>query len=603
MRLFQKWFIRNSSVQNKFLFSTWFLILIPLGLFGIITFQVSKQSIEYQVNQLNLKTLGQISEKTDMLLDDIISISNSFYLNSAVTGGFTSKYAPGSFEEAQIRSTFDQLLANSIYSFGSLKFDVVLLGLNGLELSTGNTSLPDSKTLLQNIMQQDWYQKAINVKGKILWITEPIPGLSKEGDRSVYAVRVSNRFFSWEPIGLVMIRIDVNALKGLYASSLNKNQEIMLMDNGKVISSGNSKFAAAVFKNRAYYNKINDYDSGYFVDKEAGSDQLVSFQTIGKTGWKLVSFTPKSTVLASINQIQTIVIIAFAAVVLLSFAASYIMARRLAIPIKRLYKDIGRVEEGNLSVKSPVYSHDEIGLLTEKFNEMVVKLSELMEDVTREQQQKRQAELQTLQSQINPHFMYNTLASIRFMLYTREPETVDSVIVALVKLLKQSVSRQDELIPVEEELDIVKNYLYIQQIRQGDKLNVHFDIENRILAYQTIKLILQPLVENAIFHGLEPKHGQGTLVIRGYESGKDLVFEVADDGVGLNPEMLGSILTQKTAADGITSHNGGFRNVHERIQLHFGAQYGLTFESAEGKGTKVFVRIPAFYAWKEVRRI
>lgn len=600
--MFRKWFIRNSSVQNKFLLSTLCLIIIPLGLFGIISFQVSKQSIESQVSQLNLRILGQISEKADMLLDDVISLSNTFYLNKEVNYGFTAPISPNSYEEVQIRSEFDRLLTSSIYSFANLKPDITLLGLNGLTLSTNSL---DTKPSIQIMEQQDWYHAATEAKGQILWITEPIPGLATKGhdDRSVYAVRSSNRFESWAPIGLVIIRIDESTLKNLYAGSLDENQEIIIVNDGKIISSNNPDLASEDLKTRAYYEKIDQYESGFFVDHEMGTDQLIAFQTIGKTGWKLVSYTPTRTVLANINKIQTVVIVVFAIVVLLSFAASYYMARRLAIPIKRLSKDFGRVEAGDLTVRSPVYSEDEIGLLTQKFNQMVEKLKASMEDVKREQQNKRRAEIQTLQSQINPHFLYNTLASIRFMLYKHKQETVDSVIVALVRLLKQSISKEDEWIPVEEELDILKNYLYIQQIRQGDMLEVQYEIKEDILAYRTIKLILQPLVENAIFHGIEPKRGQGTIVIKGYLQDRDILFEVIDDGVGMEQSAVPPLPEEGANGQTALSHGGGLLNVHERIQLHFGRQYGVTLESAVNAGTKVTLRIPAFYKREDIQQL
>lgn len=594
--MFKKWFVHKSSIQNKFLLSTLVLIIIPLGVFGMVSFQVSKNSIESQVNQSNLKTLGQISEKTDMLLDDIISVSNTFYLNAQVSHGFTAEFAPNSYEEAVLRSTFNELLTNSIYSFGSLKYNVTLLGLNGLKLSTNPQFVNAS---LAEIVEEEWYKQASEARGRILWITEPIPGLEPAGagNNSFYAVRVSNRFENGAPTGIVIISVEEETLAALYAGSLDEKQEIVVVDGkGTVLSAKHQDLQQALLQERPYYGKISQYDSGYFIGRELDEEQLISFQTVEKTGWKLVSYTPTRSVLASINRVQTIVLIVFAIVVLLSFAASYVMARRLAVPIKRLYRDFGRVEEGDLSVSSPVESEDEIGLLTGKFNRMVQRLHELLEDVKREQQQKRRAELTALQSQINPHFLYNTLASIRFMLYKHNPETVDSVIVALVRLLKQTLSKEDELIPLEEELQILRNYLHIQQVRQGNKLELAYEIDDAILDYKTIKLILQPLVENAVFHGLEASSRTGRIAVRGYLESGDVVLEVEDNGVGMELEADGKHIRGIMDADGDPlSHGGGCRNVHERLQLHFGAGYGLTLLSQPGEGTLARIRIPALY--------
>ncbi|BFT70913.1 sensor histidine kinase [Paenibacillus sp. P36] len=599
--MLSKWFIHRSSIQNKFLISTICLILVPLGIFGFITLQISKSSIESQVSQSNLKTLGQIAEKTDMLLDDVIAVSNTFYLNDEINHAFTTEIMENSYEEAHLRAAFDRLLTNSIYSFGKLQYHVTLLGLNGLEQSTN----PLYKNIrMRDIVNEPWFKMAAEAKGRILWITEPIPGLmpTEDGGRSTFhAVRISNRFETGAPTGLVMISVNATTIRSLYESALDEQREIVIIgDDGRVISSqANGKIQSNV-KDRSYYWKIQQYESGYFIDRENDTEQLISFQTIGKTGWKLVSYTPTKVVLSSLNQIQFIVSIVFMIVVLLSIGASYVIAKRLAIPIKRLYRDFTRVETGDLSVRTPIHQDDEIGLLTRKFNQMVARLNELMQGITVEQQQKRHAELQALQSQINPHFLYNTLTSIRFMLHKHSSDKVDSVIVALVKLLKQSISKHDELIPIEEEISMLRNYMYIQQIRQGDKLEVHYDLDDDIMPFKTIKLILQPLVENAIFHGLEPKLGKRTLWITGKLHEGDIQFEIRDDGVGMESTGKAGVFLDEHSGEGQAAHRGGLRNVHERIQLYYGAKYGLAVESEPGLGTKVLVLIPAWYKWKEM---
>jgi two-component system sensor histidine kinase YesM len=587
-------YIRRSSIQNKFLIMILFLVIIPLGVFGIISLQISKNSIQSQVSQSNLKTLGQIAEKADMLLDEIITLSNTFYLNEEVNHGFTTLFTPDSYEEAMLHSSFERLLANSIYSFGQLKYDVTLIGSNGLQLSSHSHN---QNIEVSDIFTEQWYWDAAGANGRILWITEAIPGIIpiQNGISPFYAVRVSNRFENGAPTGIVIISVNEATMKNLYAGAMDDNQKIVIMnDAGSIVSSMDDAMTDVSLVQRSYYSKVSNYESGYFIDRESGEEQLISFQTIEKTGWKLVSYTPTRTVLRSINHVQTMNSIVFILVVLFSILTSYAIARRMAIPIKRLYNSFGRVEMGDLTVRASFRSDDEVGMLARKFNHMVERLQTLMVDITMEQQQKRHAELQALQSQINPHFLYNTLASIRFMLYKHDKETVDSVIVALVRLLKQSISKQDELIPIEEEIDILRNYLYIQQIRQGDKLEVFYDVHEDIHPFKTIKLILQPLVENAIFYGIEPKQGKGTIWIKGKLEDGDIVFEVTDNGIGMKAEVEEWIKSGSNKEGGF-SHGGGYRNVHERIQLHYGLKYGLTIHSQSGAGTRIQIRIPAIY--------
>ncbi|MDR6879878.1 sensor histidine kinase [Bacillus sp. 3255] len=599
-----KWFVPKSSVQNKFLLSAFLLIIVPLGLFGAISLEVSKDSIAEQVSRSNLKTLGQIADKTDRLLDDIIAISNQFFLSAEVNHAFTSAYQPNSYEDAMQRAAFEKLLSNSIYSFNRIRFQVRLVGFNGLRLPANPmmTAMP-----VQRLTEKAWYRAAVEGQGQIIWVTTPMPEITGDSGAgsgtAFYGVRISKRFESGAPIGIVAISVDESTLNDLYSSAMDKSQEIVIVDaEGAVLSSSHKNEVHRPLTDRTYYNKIRQFDSGYFIAEEGGARQLVSFQTIGKTDWKLVSYTPVSTVLSSLNRLQTIVILVFGIVVLLAYAASYMMARRLAVPIKRLYNDFGRVELGDLSVRSQVVSDDEIGHLTRKFNRMIDRLQELLMNIQVEQERKRHAELQALQSQINPHFLYNTLASIRFMLVKHTPEMIDSVIVALVKLLKQSISKQDELIPIQEELSMVRNYVYIQQVRQGDRLEIRYQLDEEIYAFVTIKLILQPIIENAIFHGLENKlSGSKRLEIIGLMEGQDILFQVTDNGNGMeNGEFF---FSSGGDQEGKLVHRGGFHNVNERIQLYFGPQYGLSIESRVGIGTTVTVRIPAIHKWEEVRSI
>ncbi|MFS0724938.1 cache domain-containing sensor histidine kinase [Paenibacillus sp. 1P07SE] len=599
--MFKRYFIRGSSIQTKFLMATLFVVIVPLGIFGVMALQVSKQVIQTQVSQSHLKILGQIAEKTDMVLDDIVSVSNTFYLNPRVINGLTTAYTPGTYDEAMLRATFEELLRNAIYSFHNLRYDVTLLGHNGLQLST-DTEL--GKVDMALLRQESWYGDAAAAHGRILWVADSGPALSRAhpSDSPFYAMRVSTRFENGAPAGVVMIGVEEGMIMDLYAGSVDENQQIIIVDDqGSTISAMDSRFGQAPIRNRDYYAKIRDYDSGYFIDDESGQAQLIAFQTIDRTGWKLVSYTPLRSVLGHLDRAQAIVVSMLLAAMVISVVASYFIARRLAIPIKRLAYSFGRLETGDMSVRTVPRGNDEISLLSRRFNQMVERLDSLMKEYQTEQRRKRHAEMQALQSQINPHFLYNTLASIRFMLYKRDKEAIDSVIVALVRLLKQTLSRQDELIPIEEEWQILHNYLYIQQTRQGDRLQVRYDVDERVFHYSTLRFVMQPLVENAIFHGLERKRGTGTLLIKGYMDEGDVVFEVIDDGVGMSETALQRLREGHNKHSELT-HGGGYSNVQERIRLYFGPRYGLSITSAEETGTRVVLRVPALHKWEEGAR-
>lgn len=594
--MWKRWFLGKGSIQTKLLVSYVLLIIVPLGSFNLLSNYFSSKSVEEQVSQNHLKTLMQINEKIEMVMDNIIAISNIYYLNEDVRLALVEPYVSKSFEEAQRLRALNQLYANYTYAFGQLKYRVNIVGRNGFEYHSDD-SQPKYEAELWR--QTAWYPEAVRKNGSIVWISGPsteMP-LRTKGRHEFSAVRLMKRFETDRELGLLILSIDEKEIQRFYESAEIGQQRIEIVDGqGNIISSRDKTRLFENIKGSAIFEKALTAKSGYYIEEVDQKRTLVTITTVEKTGWIIISYTPLSQLLENMNQLKIIQKLLFVVLIILAVFASYIVARKLAVPIRMLYYDISRVEMGDLSVRSKVKGNDEIGSLAAKFNAMVIRIGDLMSNVIYEQQKKRDAELVALQSQINPHFLYNTLASIRFMLAKHDPEKVDAVIVALVKLLKMTLTRHDEFITVRQEIDILKQYVYIQQARQGAGLEVFFEVEDSMLNCLTIKLLLQPIVENAIFHGIEPKGSQGVLFIRGEQRGTDIVFEISDDGIGFANSM--HILNTTSALHG---KGIGLRNVHNRIKLYFGEDYGLEVHSEVGVGTTVRIRMPAIYEEEEVR--
>ena len=214
-----------------------------------------------------------------------------------------------------------------------------------------------------------------------------------------------------------------------------------------------------------------------------------------------------------------------------------------------------------------------------------------MAENVREQKQKRKSELQALQAQINPHFLYNTLDSIIWMAESGKNEEVVQMTSALAKLLHQSISNEDEIVTVEREIEYTRNYLAIQKLRYRDQLEYIIDIDEEVLHRKIVKLVIQPLVENALYHGIKNKRGKGKITVRGYEKEDHIYLEVADNGIGMDEEELGQ-LQEKLKGETPNDRGFGLGNVNERIQLNYGPEYGITFRSCKGEGTTATVCIP-----------
>ena len=270
-----------------------------------------------------------------------------------------------------------------------------------------------------------------------------------------------------------------------------------------------------------------------------------------------------------------------------------IFTRSIVMPIQKLKRLMKKAQEGDLTVSFNTKYSDEIGELGSSFNTMVKEINNLINLVQIEEKNKRIAEMNVLQAQIKPHFMYNTLDTIRWMAEEHNEEDIVEIIEAFTNLLRISLSKGKEIISVKEELNHVQSYLTIQKIRYEDKLDYEIDFDENIFNYKLIKLILQPLVENAIYHGIKEKRGNGKILITGKIEGNLLCFTVIDNGKGIEEELLNKINRMLTnSSEKETEVGYGIFNVNERIRLTYGEEYGLTYKSINGEGTIVELRHP-----------
>jgi two-component system sensor histidine kinase YesM len=317
----------------------------------------------------------------------------------------------------------------------------------------------------------------------------------------------------------------------------------------------------------------------------------ITYKQIPTTGWVIVAVTPYSEIIADIINIRNSIILIGAICLLITFFFSLLISSAITRPISRLEKRMEAAEHGNLDVVAENYPTDEVGLLSMKMDSMLTKIKGLMHEVVIEQEAKRKSEMKALQAQINPHFLYNTLDSIVWMAETNNSEVV-AMTEALARLFRITLSRGEDQITLEQELEHVRNYLIIQSIRYVNKFDYQIEADENLLQFKVLKLILQPLVENSIYHGIKNKRQKGHIGIIAHAIDGRLLIEVSDDGIGMSPEKAASLLSTMVNNGKDRLSGIGVRNVHERIQLYYGPEYGLQFESSPGLGTTVRIWLP-----------
>ena len=373
--------------------------------------------------------------------------------------------------------------------------------------------------------------------------------------------------------------------KGGYLYLIDDSGEIIYHPRQQLINSGitqeNNLEAAS-------------YSDGTHSEKFQHQLRQVTVKTAGYTGWKLVAVMPVEGVMDNYGQL----LLFFLFVVLFSIFLLVFVNLRLSEwitrPVKKLDDAVRQLEAGAEEADVEVRGPHEIEHLAHSIRSMVSTMRHLMDDIIQQEQQKRRSELDVLQAQINPHFLYNTLDSVVWMTENNRTQDAVLMITSLARFFRISLSRGSNIIPVADELEHVRHYLIIQKMRYKNKFSANFIVEDGVEKLYTIKLIQQPILENAIYHGMAYADGDGEITIHAFREGDDVLIDVTDNGPGMPEEVVEHLLEPGASKGGTKGGSGiGLQNVHRRIQLTFGADYGLTITSEPDAGTTVRTRIPA----------
>jgi two-component system sensor histidine kinase YesM len=392
--------------------------------------------------------------------------------------------------------------------------------------------------------------------------------------------------------GILLVDMNFSGIEQLFTKvNTNTSGYVYLIDgNGEIIYHPKQNLinSSLLHENNTVAAK---YEDGTHEENFEEENRMVTVRTVGYTGWKIVNVTPTDEFYLSYNQMQLFTAMIITLTIFLIFFANLFVSYLIGNPIKKLDDSVKDLEYGKLNLSIYIGGSYEIQHLGRTITSVVMQMHKLMDEIVLEQEKKRKSEFDSLQAQINPHFLYNTLDSIVWMVESeRYPEAI-SMVTALANLFRISLSKGKNIITIREEIEHAQNYLYIQKIRYKNRFQIIFDISPEIYECSTIKLIVQPLLENAIYHGVEYMDGEGEITVKGYLKNEEVYIDVTDNGLGIPEESVDFILTDENRihkkGSGI-----GLSNVHQRIQLYFGMEYGLELESVLDEGTTVHIHLP-----------
>ena len=536
----------------------------------IYSYEITKQlgrNIEDYVNHM---------KKVSWVLCQDESIQN--ILRKKIDTPFVAKNT--SLEQFKINAN----MANDIES-------IMIFGKNGTTLV--DDSLYKVKDYI-NIKEMDWYVNAMNNPGKLVLSPSHIQNYIEDNEKWVFSVSsaIVDRE-TQEVLGVMLVDMSYKKLADIcnqitlgnrgYVYIISKNKDIIYHPQQQLIYSG-LKIEDLI--------SVERQGEGSFVEMETKS-RLITVHTLKDIGWTVVGVSYLDELLTSKNSITITVIIISILCVLIALVLSQQISQEISKPISELEDIMAKVEKGELDADIAINTNTkEIQNLSRSFQTMLLEIKVLLGRIKDNEKMLRKSELKILQAQINPHFLYNALDTIIWLAEREEHRKVVNMTAALARYFRLSLSKGVEVIPIFSEIEHVKYYLLIQKIRYENKMTYSIEVNPEIYEYTTVKIILQPLVENALYHGIKDLEEGGHIKISGRKQGDNIVLTVEDNGKGMTKEQLENILNRPISSS-MTSGGVAIKNVHERLQVYFGKNYGLKYESILGEWTKVHVIIPA----------
>lgn len=580
-KVFRK--LKNGSLKKQLIIGIITIIITVLMVLSITNYYIAYKGILKVSSSYNQQLVEQLCKNVDIYCDEIVRKIDSLGNDPNI------KYY-GNYFNTVPSNTSNEVIKDTLFQSVIDRVDIddinILYNQQNIVSMFG---LYDYDTLIEIA---DYYQaKDIYLTAKIVPIitTNKYGGHSISLIKSVYAPdEINNRSY------FIVAHIDI------------KNIETILKDID--LGDGSGAFLVDIKGEQSnIFNKFNQVEQNIIQEAKQykntaarseirtilGKDYLISNNPLSYAGLNIIVYNPVSNLTQASKSIKNVSIILITIGIFITLALTMLITNLFTKPITQLVNHMSHISSGNLKPISTKNNTIEAKILYENFNEMMLRIEQLMLDIDEKNKLKRKAELYALQAQINPHFLYNTLDSINAMAILNGSKDIMHMTVALARLLRLSISTEYEFVKISDEIKHAKYYLEIQKIRYADRFEVKFEVENNVLEYEVLKLILQPLIENALYHGIELKPGKGIITIKAYEEEDAIVIEVLDNGLGISKDEVLEV-TQKLKENRLfgKSESVGLYNVNSRIKLHYGQKYSLKLESEKGIGTKVKIMIP-----------
>lgn len=574
------------SIRQKIMISFLFVSAVPLLCSGIAQYIYTSATYPRQLEASMYETLKQANKNITYELNALARDRNLLLLNTELIRELDFE---GQLSEQELIHKITRV--DSLLNYANDTINSLYDSQKSVTAYVDWPSIPNAEAyfntpLLSTVskLPQDFLENAAQAGQQPYW--RGLHTLPNRLDGEFISILNPIVNFDYHTIGYIEINLDVRELGKLFNDiTFSENAALFLLDSqNQIIETTDRALAQSDFLTHAIAKM--EAEPGAHLHKCDGYSVIV--RTNELSGFRLVAAVPAKALSHQVNASIFVTFVILFGCVALSLALSFPVSYSLYSPIVTLSTAMKNARDNNYKTTLSTDRTDEIGTLYHSFHEMEGEIRTLIGTVYRSEIERKEAELNLLQANINPHFLYNTLDTINWLAVLNKQNDIALMARSLADIFRYSLSRGKSVIPVRDELKLVENYVSIQTIRLGGKVTVHYEIDPSVYQYETLKILLQPLVENAFLHGSKQLARPLSITIRAWTEEGNLLFSVADNGPGTDIAKLNEIIHSEHPDKGY-----GIRNVNKRIQLYYGAQYGLRYTSTPGGGLTAVLRIKA----------
>ncbi|MBD0380880.1 sensor histidine kinase [Paenibacillus sp. WST5] len=598
------------SIKYK-IFILFYLMIVIISLtLGYYSYQTSSKQIVNKVSSTNLGVIKEVDSNITALQKNIADWVTVFSLASVVQEGLIRHVSESRELESTLYSGPTASIMNQMLV--TRNFDFLALYGRGqqpvFQEASDDSSGPGS---FANIQKSAVYDRTLALNGASYWF--PLNDdnnvfLQNNRNEKIGMSRIIRSVSDGSMIGFIFVGINLDTIRNKHLKHLyDQDHGILIMDvNGNPLLKAGKDFYRSGEEAAAFADIRRSTSPGSMILNEQGEELLITYSGMNENGWQTMYAVPLSLLTKELSSIKVFVLVLIVVCLLLSIPFMMILTSLLTSPIRVLLRSMKRFQNGHFDERVDIKYKDEIGELSRGYNSMVVNIESLVNDVYVLQLKEKEAELKALQSQINPHFLYNMLDTIFWEAEAAGQSRISEMIVNLSRLFRLSLNRGKSFTSVKKEKELIELYLVLQKMRFKDLLNYRIDIPEEMESYVMLKLILQPFIENALIHGIERKRGGGNVTVTGNLSGDFLRFVIEDDGPGMEESAIRNLLEPPNESDIHTAQEtGGYgiQNVHARLKHFYKNGFSLNYDSEPGKGTRVVMIIPAISENKEEQSV